>query len=229
VVRKIITTADGSHSIYVEGLDENYHSRHGALQESLHVFIKSGLHFLFGKGKREIRILEVGLGTGLNALLTWMEAEELNIGIHYTGLEAFPLDPEILDQLNYPKEITKTNPFAEVIIKTKMAAIHSCDWEKDISLSGNFTLHKIRNTLRDVKFDSSFDLIYFDAFGPRVQPEMWTDEIFLKLFNATNQEGALVTYCSKGEVRRSMIRNGFSVEKLQGPPGKRDMVRAVKP
>ena len=226
--RRIITTADGSHSLYVEGLDENYHSKHGAIQESLHVFIKTGLHYIIEKGLREINILEIGLGTGLNALLTWMEAEKLDVKIHYTGLEAFPLDDQILAKLNYTALIGQIPGQARNDLYEMFMSLHAVEWEKYVKVSENFELSKIKNTLRDVKFDASFDLIYFDAFGPRVQPEMWTDEVFAMLFAATNPNGVLVTYCSKGDVRRSMMKAGFKVEKPAGPPGKRDMVRAEK-
>ena len=226
--RRIITTADGSHSLYVEGLDENYHSKHGAIQESLHVFIKTGLHYIIEKGLREINILEIGLGTGLNALLTWMEAEKLDVKIHYTGLEAFPLDDQILAKLNYTALIGQIPGQARNDLYEMFMSLHAVEWEKYVKVSENFELSKIKNTLRDVKFDASFDLIYFDAFGPRVQPEMWTDEVFARLFAATNPNGVLVTYCSKGDVRRSMMKAGFKVEKPAGPPGKRDMVRAEK-
>lgn len=225
--RKIITTGDGSHSLYVEGLDEHYHSVHGALQESKHVFIKTGLHHIAEFGK-ELWILEIGLGTGLNALLTWIEAEELNLKIHYVGLEAFPLSKEVIEQLNYSKEICRESPFGEVILKKKMFSIHDADWEKEMALSENFHLTKINSTLQGVELKNRFDLIYFDAFGPRVQPEMWTDEIFVKIAGAMNENAVLVTYCSKGDVRRSMMKAGLRVEKTPGPPGKRDMVRAVR-
>ncbi|MFL5762413.1 MAG: tRNA (5-methylaminomethyl-2-thiouridine)(34)-methyltransferase MnmD [Bacteroidia bacterium] len=232
--RKLITTADGSHSLYVEGLDENYHSKHGAIQESLHVFIKMGLHHLTEKGMKEISILEIGLGTGLNALLTWIEAEKLDINIRYTGLEAYPLEQEITDSLNYRELLTNNAPSgsaqsdAHDEVNEKYGAIHSSEWEKEIKLPGNFVLHKIKESLQEVKLTGKYDLIYFDAFGPRVQPEMWTDEIFAKIFALTNLGGVLVTYCSKGEVQRCMKRAGFTVEKVPGPPGKREMVRAIR-
>src|ERR1043165_7171113 len=165
--RTLITTADGSHSLYVEGLDEHYHSKHGAIQESRHVFIKTGLHHLHSYGRKEIRILEIGLGTGLNALLTWIEAEKLDITIHYTGLEAFPLEADIIAQLNYTDQIEQIPGQARDDVKKKYKLLHECEWERPVFLAEHFSLHKIKNNLQEVKFENTFDLIYFDAFGPR--------------------------------------------------------------
>lgn len=221
----LIRTADGSHSLYVKELDEHYHSIHGAIREAKHVFIKMGLQHLYDNGYSEINILEIGLGTGLNALLTNMEAEELNIKINYTALEAFPLSMDMLNQLNY---VELLNCKSENNIEKNFELIHSCEWENASQLTDNFSLHKIKNTLQEIKFKNTFDLVYFDAFGPRVQPEMWAEELFSKIFAATNSKGCLVTYCAKGEVKRTIKKVGFTLETLPGPPGKREMVRGTK-
>jgi len=233
----LIKTSDGSHSLYVKELDEHYHSIHGAIQEGKHVFIEMGVKalpfanktsappLLLEKGEggfSSINILEIGLGTGLNALLTHLEILKNPIHIYYTALEAFPLNAEIINQLNYI-ELLDAKPH-----RAFFDHIHSCEWGKDIPLSPYFVLHKIKNTLQVVKFENQFDIIYFDAFGPRVQPEMWTEEIFTKIYAATKSDGFLVTYCAKGEVKRTLRKVGFTVETLQGPPGKREMVRARK-
>lgn len=235
----LIKTADGSHSLYVNDLDEHYHSIHGAIAEAIHVFIRTGLHYLHEKGFTEISILEIGLGTGLNALLTQIEAEKLNIRIKYTALEAFPLGIELVNQLNYAELITSDNePHAELVSASDISninspaiifqRIHTCEWEKPALITEKFNLHKINNTLQEVKFETTFDLIYFDAFGPRVQPQMWTEEVFSKIFNSTNPGGTLVTYCAKGEVKRTLKKVGYAVETLPGPPRKREMVRGTR-
>ncbi|CAN5408791.1 tRNA (5-methylaminomethyl-2-thiouridine)(34)-methyltransferase MnmD [soil metagenome] len=226
--RELIKTADGSHSLYVKDLDEHYHSIHGAIQEALHVFIKTGLQFLVEKGKTEIHILEIGFGTGLNALLTLIEAEKLNIKVNYTSLEAFPLEQELIQQLNYVELVSTSNGDKNQDIQKSFDSIHACDWGKENQLTSHFTLNKIKNTLQAIQFKKSFDLIYFDAFGPRVQPEMWTEELFSKIFSSVNPNGCLVTYCAQGEVKRTLKKAGFEVETLPGPPRKREMVRGTK-
>jgi tRNA U34 5-methylaminomethyl-2-thiouridine-forming methyltransferase MnmC len=226
--RTLITTADGSHSLYVKDLDEHYHSIHGAIQEALHVFIKSGLQYMHNKNYQEINILEIGFGTGLNALLTCLEAEKLNIKINYTGLEAFPLEDNLLKELNYAEWIANLFQHEKTNVKKIFEQLHSSEWQKDVTISEHFKLNKINNTLQDVQLTRTFDLIYFDAFGPRVQPDMWEDELFSKIYSATTTNGCLVTYCAKGEVKRSLKRIGFKVETLPGPPRKREMVRGIK-
>ena len=245
--RTLITTADGSHSLYVKDLDEHYHSIHGAIQEAVHVFINTGLKYLHDKNYQEINILEIGFGTGLNALLTCIESEKLKVKINYTALEAFPLEDKLLNELNYVELISAANneiPPFDVSASTQYAQgdvwdggheiknifqqLHTCDWENEISVSEYFTLHKIKNTLQEVQLENSFDLIYFDAFGPRVQPEMWTKDLFSKIYSATKQNGCIVTYCAKGEVKRTLKKVGYTVETLPGPPRKREMVRGLK-
>ena len=219
---EIIKTADGSHSLYVKDLDEHYHSVHGAIQEGQHVFIKMGLNSLLPP-KKTINILEIGLGTGLNVLLTYLEnLKDTSVYVDYTALEAFPLGNEITDQLNY-LDLLDAKQYQKIY-----SMIHEGPWDQPFELAKNFILQKLKNTLQEVKFENIFDIIYFDAFGPRVQPEMWTEKIFTKIYAATKSNGFLVTYCAKGEVKRTLKKVGFIVETLQGPPGKREMVRATR-
>ena len=225
--RKIIKTADGSHSLYVKDLDEHYHSIHGAIQESLHVFIEAGLKYVSLQTNSVINILEIGFGTGLNALLTYIEAEKLNIKINYTSLEAYPLSTDLVNELNYAELLTDFSN-KEFALQNIFQKLHTCDWGNDNLLSKNFTLRKIKNRLQEINFEHTFDLIYFDAFGPRVQPEMWAEGLFEKIIAATNPNGCLVTYCAKGEVKRTLKKVGFVVETLPGPPRKREMVRGIK-
>ena len=226
--RTLITTADGSHSLYVKELDEHYHSIHGAIQEAIHVFIKTGLHYIHDKHYQQLNILEIGFGTGLNALLTCLEAEKLKVKINYTGLEAFPLEENLLNELNYADLISDSLHNEKSDTKRIFKHLHISEWEKEVTISKNFTLHKIKKTLQEVKFSNTFDLIFFDAFGPRVQPEMWTEELFYKIYSATKPNGCLVTYCAKGEVKRTLKKVGYTVETLPGPPRKREMVRGSK-
>lgn len=172
--------------------------------------------------------MEIGFGTGLNTLLSYLEAEKLNIKLSYTSLEAYPLDFEVINQLNYVDLISKIENKNSEEVSNIFQSIHASNWEKKTELSKNFNLLKIKNTLQEIKFSSTFDLIFFDAFGPRVQPEMWTEELFSKIYAATNPKGCLVTYCAKGEVKRTLKKVGFTVETLPGPPRKREMVRAMK-
>lgn len=224
----LITTADGSHSLYVKELDEHYHSIHGAIQEAQHVFIKTGIQHLVSQNYSSISVLEIGFGTGLNTLLSFLESKKINIKLDYTSLEAFPLDADIVGQLNYVELISKIENGIESELQTQFQSIHKAEWENKVELSKNFSLQKIKNTLQEIQFSSSFDLIFFDAFGPRVQPEMWTEELFSKIYAATKPQGCLVTYCAKGEVKRTLKKVGFTVETLPGPPRKREMVRATK-
>lgn len=216
---KIITTADGSSSLYNEALDETYHSSHGAIQEALHVFIENGLHY-FKNSNISLSVLEVGFGTGLNTLLTLLHSNQKLV--NYTALETYPLNSEIVTQLNYVILINELNA-AQLYAK-----LHACDWENSEQITANFFLKKINKQVQQITFKQEFDLIYYDAFGPRAQPDMWTFEIFEKLYLALKPNGILVTYCAKGEVKRMLKAVGFIVETLPGPPGKREMTRAIK-
>lgn len=217
--RQLITTSDGSHSLYITALDETYHSRHGAIQEAYHVFIKSGLEQLTIKS---INILEIGLGTGLNCFITFLEAKKKNLNINYTGIEAYPITKIEVKSLNYTKQLNAS------IYQDIFDSIHDSKWDKKTKLSERFSLTKKRKKFQDIRVKNSYHLIYFDAFGPRVQPELWTEAIFQKMFDALLENGVLVTYSAKGSVRRTLQNIGFEVERLPGPPGKREMLRAIK-
>jgi tRNA U34 5-methylaminomethyl-2-thiouridine-forming methyltransferase MnmC len=223
--RQLIITADGSHSIYVRELDEQYHSKHGAIQESKHVFINAGLKKAIEDNKNlgEINILEIGLGTGLNALLTFIETQNTAIKINYTAIEAFPVSIDFVEQLNYSELLC--SDFSKNILNE----IHTCVWEQSVELSPHFIFHKMENTLQKTILKNNYNLVYFDAFGPRVQLEMWTEDVFEKIYQAMLPKGILVTYCAKGEVKRTLKKVGFVVESLPGPPGKREMTKAEKP
>ncbi|GHA28305.1 hypothetical protein GCM10007103_07360 [Salinimicrobium marinum] len=222
--REIITTADGSSTIFLPDWDEHYHSKHGAVQEAYHVFIKTGLeHFKQIPGSPEsISILEIGFGTGLNALITLFEGRKNTSEINYTGVEAYPVSSEETKQLNYSFLFSEDD--SEVLFQK----LHEAPWEEKTNISDLFYLHKKKLFFTDITDVELYDLIYFDAFGPRVQPDLWTEEIFSKMFTALKPGGVLVTYSAKGSVRRAMESVGFKVERLPGPPGKREMLRASK-
>lgn len=214
----VFITQDGSHSINVPELNETYHSSHGAVQESKHVFITNGLYAALPENK--LKILEIGFGTGLNAFLTILEAERLKINIVYHSIEKYPLANEIVSQLNYPK-ILRTG-------KEKFAKIHTTTWSKSIRISEHFELKKIYNDFKTFETELSYNLIYFDAFAPSKQPNMWSVEVLNKCYNLLNSGGTFVTYSAKGQLKRDLKDIGFKVEVLQGPPGKWEMVRARK-
>ncbi|SHM59249.1 tRNA (5-methylaminomethyl-2-thiouridine)(34)-methyltransferase MnmD [Flavobacterium xinjiangense] len=217
--REIIQTLDGSTTIHIEEWDECYHSKHGAIQEAQHVFIKNGLSLFENK---HLSILEIGFGTGLNAFITFLEAKKLNQTIDYVGVEAYPISADEVLSMNYVAELNAANDSA--IFKT----MHESNWGEEINLSKDFSLIKRKQFFEAIEDIEKFDLIYFDAFGYRVQPELWSTEIFQKMYNALKPNSVLVTYAARGVVKRSMIEVGFSVEKLEGPPGKREMFRARK-
>jgi len=217
--RSIIQTRDGSTTIHIEGWDECYHSRFGAIQESQHVFIKNGLSLFENKS---ISILEIGFGTGLNGFITFLESQKLNQTIDYVGVEAFPVSNDEVVSMNYVSELNAEND-REIFNK-----MHQSDWEEQIILRANFLFTKRQQFFEDIIDIEKFDLIYFDAFGFDVQPELWSTAIFQKMYSALKPQGVLVTYAARGVVKRSMIEVGFKVEKLEGPPGKREMFRAKK-
>ena len=219
--KEIVKTRDGSNTIFVPEFDETYHSTHGAIQESLHVFIRSGLKFK--TELNDISVLEVGFGTGLNALLSFVDSEDTNRNIKYTSLEAYPLQWDLVSKLNYI-DIIFNGKYSEIYKK-----IHTCDWESFYELSPYFTLRKQNVKLQNILFDNEFDIIYFDAFAPRVQPELWTEQIFTSMYKALKPGGILVTYCAKGSVKRALRYVGFELQSIPGPPGKREMSRAIKP
>ena len=225
--RKIITTADGSKTIHLPDWNEQYHSKHGAVQEAVHVFIKTGLHHLShseldSESLKSISILEIGFGTGLNAYLTLLESVKLNIDIDYVGVEAYPVNDQEIQVLNYPKIIINKDQ------DDLFDILHSVDWETKHQITDSFSLLKRKQFFKDIDEVEAYKLIYFDAFGARVQPELWTEDIFKTMYKALKPKGVLVTYSAKGSVRRAMQAVGFTVERLPGPPGKREMLRACK-
>lgn len=217
--RTILTTSDGSTTIQIEDWDECYHSKHGAIQEAKHVFIKNGFT-LFDSAP--ISILEIGFGTGLNAFITFLEAQKQKQNISYVGVEAYPVAFEEVSKMNYVEEL-KAPMFKDVF-----QTMHTCAWEDKVSLSDYFTLTKRKQFFQEITDVNQYDLIYFDAFGYRVQPDLWSTSIFQKMYKALKKNGVLVTYAARGVIKRSMIEAGFKVEKLPGPPGKREMFRATK-
>lgn len=220
---EIIITEDGSHTLYIPSLKEHYHSTFGAIAESRHVFIEAGLRQVLKNNTAEINILEVGFGTGLNALLTILEARRKGYVVNYTGLEAFPLEQQIWRKLNYPGQIRDEK--AEEIFHL----LHQSNWNTEKEIIPGFFITKVERGLEDFQASGmQYNLIYFDAFAPDVQPELWTDEIFRKISGMTAKDGILVTYSCKGSVRRALKAAGFEVEKIPGPKGKREMVRGVK-
>lgn len=212
-------TADGSTTIHIFEWDEQYHSKHGAIQEAKHVFINNGLSLY---SNQKINILEIGFGTGLNCFITFLEAAKMNLAIDYEGVEAYPLIAAEVEKMNYVAQLEATE-FSNVFNQ-----MHRQDWEVKYNISSDFSLTKRKQLFNEINDENKFDLIYFDAFGARVQPELWTEEIFEKMYKALNPKGVLVTYSAKGSVRRAMLAVGFLIEKLPGPPGKREMLRAIK-
>jgi tRNA U34 5-methylaminomethyl-2-thiouridine-forming methyltransferase MnmC len=218
---KIITTSDGSSSLLNTSLNETYHSVHGAIQESTHVFIKHGLDFVMEYSKKSvIHILEVGFGTGLNTLLTLQKIFGAEQGIQYTTLEAFPVEEEVWRKLNYADTSGS---------KTWFEKLHQAEWNGWNEIAPNFQLRKLNTTLQQVELDQNhFELIYFDAFAPSKQPELWELPILKKVTDSMMQEGVFVTYCAKGQLKRNLKNLNLIIESLPGPPGKREMVRAIK-
>jgi tRNA U34 5-methylaminomethyl-2-thiouridine-forming methyltransferase MnmC len=219
--RKIILTGDGSHSVYTPDLETTYHSRYGAITESKHVFIDCGLMRVLEKHE-QLSVFEMGFGTGLNALLTMIESEKKERKIRYHAVEKFPLEKSYVEEINYCQQLDR--PGLQVFFRE----LHNCVWEEDIFLFPSFIIHKIKADINSYTPDHRFHLIYYDAFAPAVQPELWTESLFRKLFSALLPGGMLLTYCSKGDVRRAMLAAGFSVEKLPGPPHKREIIRAIR-
>ncbi|MGQ1910294.1 tRNA (5-methylaminomethyl-2-thiouridine)(34)-methyltransferase MnmD [Marinifilum sp. RC60d5] len=214
--RELKITEDGSYTFYMPDLDEHYHSTHGAVQESKHVFLEAGLNFT---DKNPIHILEIGFGTGLNCFLTLLESIKTNRKIIYHSIELYPLEKDQIESLNYTEN---TVPLGKDLFQK----IHQAKWNNNVEITKNFTLHKLLGDLRTSSFPEKYDLIYFDAFAPDIQPDLWTAEIFTKLYESTNSNAILTTYCAKGIVKQALRASGFEVKRLAGPPGKRHMLRA---
>jgi len=211
-------TEDGSHTMFMYGMDEPYHSTHGALRESMHVFINEGL---YRTEQTPMRILEVGFGTGLNALLSMKESVYRNLNIYYHAVEKYPLNESEYTLLNYEQIIDKCPEGA-------LLRMHNSPWGEPVKMTDHFTLYKENSDFRSMNLPSHFNLVYFDAFSPEKQPELWAKDIFDNISNVSDPGAILVTYSAKGAVRRTLTECGFSVYKVPGPPGKREMIRAVK-
>lgn len=217
----LLTTQDGTHTLFSEQFGVTYHSRYGAITESNHVFIDAGLRYK-AVMDRSISILEAGFGTGLNALLTYIEAEKRGFEVKYTALERYPLGMDQIKSLNY------TELLGDASLGTVFRQMHESDWGTPLAFSPSFLFEKRLESLEAFREESSYDLIYFDAFAPQAQPELWQASVFSSLFDSLRPEGVLVTYCAQGAFKRTLKQVGFKVEALKGPPGKREMTRAWK-
>jgi tRNA U34 5-methylaminomethyl-2-thiouridine-forming methyltransferase MnmC len=220
MIREIRPTADGSHTIAIPEKNLTYHSHHGAIAESMHVFIEAGLIPLLNTPSQQlITILEIGFGTGLNALLAMQQAINYKKPLHYITIETDPLTEQEVATINHGHLLSLQEMFLQ---------LHATHWEADISLNDFFTIHKKKISLLDLDLDTPVNCIFFDAFAPTDQPELWTQPVFEKLYKLLIPNGTLVTYSSKSVIRKAMHAAGFNVTKIPGPHGKRDMVRAIK-
>lgn len=219
---EIITTSDGSQSLRMKGSDVTFHSRHGAIAESRHIFIKHGFEHAIGIHKHSLRILEVGFGTGLNAVLTGLEAAKQNITVFYHALEKYPLPESIYTRLNYAAQLGEAG-------QSLLNQLHTSPWNTELKVNEHFIFRKTIQDLLHFKGNHEFDLVYFDAFAPAANPELWTAEVFKLMAGGLAKGGCLVTFCAKGEVKRQLKKCGYLVETLNGPPGKREMTRATIP
>ena len=221
---KIITTCDGSHSLLLEEMNETYHSTKGALQESEYVFIQKGIvDYISDSSAKEINIFEMGFGTGLNAFLTLLFSLKNKLKINYYSIETNPISLEVISALNYPDLIDN------VEAKDLFNIIHSSPWDKDIVITPNFTLHKVHSNIQTYTLPQDlFDIVYFDAFAPSKQEEVWSVDVLTKIYDCLKQKGTLTTYCAQGQFKRNLKSVGFTVEELPGPPGKKEMTRGRK-
>ncbi len=217
----IIETEDGSHSIFSEIFGVSYHSKYGAIQETEHVFINAGLRPK-ALQQSEIYILDIGFGTGLNAFMTLLESQKQDLTIHYTGVEAFPISLETAAELNY------ANLLQQPESQSLLLKMHTAIWDETTELTPSFYLTKVKKEFQALTVTNQFDLIYFDAFAPSSQPELWEIPLLKIMYNALKINGILVTYCAKGQVKRNLKAVGFKVEGLPGPIGKREMTKCIK-
>lgn len=217
----LFETQDGSHSLLSEQYGVSYHSKYGAIQETQHVFIDAALHFK-AQYQQEIHILDIGFGTGLNAYMTLLEAAKQNLTIHYTAIEAYPISEEQAKLLNYSTVLQSP------ATQTTFLQMHSDAWSTKMELTEQFILTKYQKKFEALDFVGQFDIIYFDAFAPNAQPELWEATMLGNMYQALKKDGVLTTYCAKGVVKRTLKAVGFEIEALKGPPGKREMTRAVK-
>jgi tRNA U34 5-methylaminomethyl-2-thiouridine-forming methyltransferase MnmC len=215
---EIRLTADGSKTLYLQSLDETYHSSHGAIQEALHVFIEQGLSYVASQ-TTSIAIFEMGFGTGLNALLTAQWAEKHQRKISYVGIELHPISEDIWRQMEYTQGKSESESYSKIM---------SAEWGKFQEISPFFQLKKIEQTIYELDIEEKVDLIFFDAFGPRVQADIWNLPVLKKMHGMLNPGGVFVTYCAQGQMKRNLKSLGFTLEVLPGPPGKREMTRATK-
>lgn len=215
---QLMETADGSHTLFVPELDEHYHSVNGAVQESVHVFLRAGFDRVT---LPSLRVLEFGFGTGLNAFLTLLAAREQGKRVVYTSIEKYPLPAGLSGRLNYGDLLCPSDP-------ALFSRLHTAAWDEDVMLSSSFTLHKIHGDYNECRWEDGVDLVYFDAFAPDKQPEVWNQQLFERIYRSMHDGGVMVTYCAKGAVRRMWQAAGFTVERLPGPPGKREMLRGTK-
>lgn len=226
-MHEMIPTGDGSVTLYVPELNEHYHSVHGAIQESRHIFIRAGMeYFLESYPERTgpttcLHILEAGFGTGLNAWLTLIRACELKLPVCYHTIEKYPLSSAETDRLNYPEHLDYPD-------RQLFHQLHLCPWESEQQITPFFKIHKHQEDIRNIDFPEQFDLVYFDAFNPDVQPHLWTTEVFGRFYRAMHPDSLLVTYCVKGIVKQALRAVGFTLKRLPGPPGKREMLRAKR-
>ncbi len=215
---EIRLTADGSKTLYLPHLDETYHSSHGAIQEAVHVFIEHGLTYVSQKTE-SITVFEMGFGTGLNALLTALWAQKHQRMIHYIGIEHYPIEEEIWRQMEFVQVESEIALYAKIMYS---------EWGKFQEINPFFELKKIEQTVHNLDLNEKVDLIYFDAFGPKVQAEMWNLPVLKKMYDMLMPGGIFVTYCAQGQMKRNLKSLGFTLEELPGPPGKREMTRATK-
>lgn len=221
---EIIETQDGSHSLFSAEFGVSYHSRYGAIQESKHVYIEAGLYPLLLR-KKQLDILEMGFGSGLNALLTLLETQRHGFVVtRYEAVDAFPLPLAQASELNYPQLLKLDEPLTQAF-----HLMHQAPWEQPVAITSHFQLFKKESRFEALHYEQAFDLIYYDAFAPTAQPELWTADVLSLMYRALRPGGIWVTYCAKGEVKRHLKSLGFVVESLPGPPGKREMIRAIRP
>lgn len=221
--KELFTTADGSPTFYMKEFDEYYHSRHGAVQESNYVFIQKGLaHWkTMHPTQSNCSIFEMGMGTGLNVLLALQAAEKLGLKLEMTTIEAFPLAPDLILKGGF-------SDFLSAEAFNNFQKIHQSEWGRRDALNENFQLLKVAKKLEDYSFETTYDVLFYDAFGARTQPELWKDKVFTPLVKCIRPGGVFVTYSAKGSVRRALEKLGMHVERLPGPPGKREMIRAIR-
>lgn len=218
----IITTEDGSHSIHSDQFGVSYHSKYGAIQESLHVFIDAALRFKIQSNPASISILELGFGTGLNALLTLQESQKHKMVFNYETFEAFPIEIKTAEELNYLEMLERAD------LQDHFLQMHTCEWSTPIVINPTFNFTKHKKSFSEIDSSNLFDVIYFDAFAPNAQPELWEPALLEKLYKALKPNGVLTTYCAKGQVKRDFKKVGFEIQSIPGPPGKREMTRAIK-